>query len=195
MRIFSAFVMSILMATPAVSQSINGAEARAQLFSTKSESIQLSDALSKQDRATITALIPLMEKQMRTPVKYYSAIAYAPDEGLVSDSLQGAFNFHTTRAADAAALAACNKVKKSSSSDCRLAARVLPKGYKARELTLSYDATEGFNRVYRKQRGAKSFAISTTSGAWGLGATDAEAIASCNQDAGRATDCSVVIKD
>ncbi|MDD9924019.1 MAG: 5-aminolevulic acid synthase, partial [Boseongicola sp.] len=101
---------------------------------------------------------------------------------------------HNVAAADRAALSACNKARKSGTSPCKLAARVLPKGYQSRALTLSQDATSGFTRLYKLDRGARAMAISPTTGAWGIGASDADAIRACKGD--RALkDCKVVVRD
>ncbi len=195
MRILGSAILCLALAVPAWAEVIDTKSARKQLYSTRGQSTQLADELTEAERATIIALIPLMEQQMRTPVKYYSSIAYSPDEGLVSDALQGAFNFHTIESADAAAVSACNKVRKRGSKRCQLAARVFPKKYEPRDLTLSYDATEAFKKVFRRQKAPKSFATSAASGAWGIGKSDAEALASCKKDASGAGDCRIVIRD
>ncbi|MDD9920719.1 MAG: hypothetical protein OXQ92_00315, partial [Boseongicola sp.] len=103
MRVSFFLVWLMLLGSAASAEVLTSKEARSVLFSTKNEAIQLSPALSKADQALIKNLVPLMEKQMRTPVWYYSSIAYSPDEGLVSEALQGAFNFHNVDAADRAA--------------------------------------------------------------------------------------------
>lgn len=180
---------------PARAEVIDTKSARKLLFPIKGQNTQLAGALTDPERATIIALIPLMEQQLRTPVKYYSSIAYSPDEGLVSDALQGAFNFHTTDASDAAAIAACNNARKKESNPCQLAARILPRKYKPRALTLSYDATTVFTRSFRREKAPKSFAISSASGAWGSGKNDTAAIAECEKAAAGAQDCEVVIRD
>ena len=195
MRVVCWVIFCLALAMPAWSEVIDTTSARKQLFSTRGQSTQLAGALTDPERATIVALIPLMAQQLRTPVKYYSSIAYSPDQGLVSDALQGAFNFHTTQAADTAAIAACNRAQKKGSKRCQLAARIVPKKYKPRDLTLSYDATAGFTRTFRRAKSPKSFAISAVSGAWGMGKSDAEAMAECEISAAGAQDCQVVIRD
>jgi len=195
MRVLSFVVLILVLAVPARAEVIDTKAARKLLFPTKGQSTQLADALTDSERATIIALIPLMEQQMRSPVKYYSSIAYSPDQGLVSDALQGAFNFHTTDAADAAAIAACNKARKKGARRCQLAARIIPRKFKPRELALSYDATEAFNRVFRRKKAPKSFATSGASGAWGIGESDAAAIATCEEEASGAGDCRIVVRD
>lgn len=195
MRALGCVILSLVLSGPAWADVIDTKSARSQLFSIKGQNTQLADALSEEDRAVIVALIPLMEQQMRAPVKYYSSIAYSPDEGLVSDALQGAFNFHTTEAADAAAISACNKARKRGAKRCQLAARIVPKKYAPRELTLSYDATDAFTRRFRREKAPKSFAISTATGAWGMGKSDVTAIAACEKEISSAADCQIVIRD
>ncbi len=195
MGLLKAALAFCLIATAAQAQVLDQNTARKMLFSTRGHTIQVSGGLSETDAKTIRALIPFMAEQMRQPVKYFTSIAWSPDDGLVSDALQGAVNFHSTEASDSAAIAACNKARSAGARGCELAARVVPKGYKPQFLTLSSDATEGFNRAYRRARSPKALAISRATGAWGIGAGDASAIASCAGDARGAGDCTVVIRD
>jgi len=75
-----------------------------------------------------------------------------------------------------------------------VAARVVPKGYKSRALTLSIDATAGFNTAFRKAKAPKSFAISRKTGNWAIGKSDARAIDGCEKH-GRPGDCEIVIRE
>lgn len=181
-----------LLATPAMAQVMDSKTAKGQLFSGKGYGLQISSALSKGDQATIKALIPLMAEQLRTPIRYYSAIAYNPEDGLVSESLQAAMNYHSTDAAAQAAVRACEGAK-ASRTPCRVAAQIVPKGYKQRPFTMSQTATLGFASTYLREKGPKSLAMSATTGAWGIGAGDAAAIAKCAEDGAR--DCQVRIRD
>lgn len=181
---------ALFAATQVAAQTTDTAGAKSQLFPPDRELVQLSASLSKSDQAAIKSLIPLLEQQMQRPVDFYSSIAYAPDQGLVSEALQGAFNYHSPAAADRAALSACAA---NGGSECRIAARVLPRGYKERALTLSADATRVFERNFSRQSSPKVFAISPSSGAWGIGDDDASAISGCGK--GGAGDCQAVIRD
>ena len=143
-------------------------------------------------------------ERTRQTFRFYGAIAYSPSEGLTANSLQGAFNFHSTEAADRAAVAACNAAREGGSQACQVAAHILPRGYEPGRLQLSHDATNAFRSTYRRVRGNKAMAVSQATGAWkmaeGTDPTDAAttAIALCNQDAsemGGATDCAAVIVD
>jgi hypothetical protein len=164
--------------------------ARSQLFPVKGHSVQVSPKLSQRDRATIVALVPYMAKQMNQPVQYYASIAYSPGDGLVHEALQAALNHHSTGAADAAALRACEAKKSRGAPACQIAARVLPKGYAKRSLTLSVQATAAVNGPFRKMRGPKSFAASPKTGKWGMGAGDAAARSACG-----VKDCEIVIRE
>ena len=186
----------ILAATalPAVAQTYDTAAARGVLFNAEGYVVQVSGNLSARDQATVRALIPVMSKEMGQDIGYYSSIAYAPDEGLISEALQGAMNYHSPVASDRAALAACDRVRRGW-RPCALAGRVVPKGFSPAPFTLSHGATDAFQREYRRLRGGKSFAISPSGGTWGIGRNDAEAVAECRSAGQGARDCTVVIRD
>jgi len=179
---------------PALAEVIDEKEAKKQLFSPRGYGIEVSRKLSAEDQATVKAIVPLMAKQLRQPVRYYAAIAYSPDDGLVHEALQAAMNYHTPGAAAAAAIAACNTAKSRNAQKCQVAAQVVPKKYKPRELTLSLDATVGFSKAYRRAKAPKSLAISRTDGNWGMGKSDAAALKTCSSGAA-ASDCEIVIRD
>lgn len=185
-------VAAAMLAAPAVAQVLDSRTAKGQLFDEKGYSLQISAALSKGDQATVKALVPLMAEQLRTPIRYYSAIAYNPDDGLVSESLQAAMNYHSTEAAAQAAVRACDSAKAARSA-CQVAAQIVPKRYKARPFTMSQTATIGFASNYLRQASPKALAMSPTTGAWGIGAGDAAAVAKCAEDGAR--DCAVRIRD
>ncbi len=191
---FGLHIGLCLLATAAAGQTFDERSARAEMFSTKGYGIQVSGGLSEKDRATVQALIPIMGKETGQGVRYYTSIAYAPDQGLVSEALQGAVNFHSPSAADAAALAAC-ETNRRGGRPCAIAARVVPKNYERRALTLSVDATEALQGDYRRSRSPKALAISPTSGAWGIGRGDQAAIAACADNKERPRDCRVVVRD
>lgn len=191
----SVLVALSLMSGASHAEPISGQAARAELFDTSGIGLQLAGGLSDKERATIKTLIPLIEQQTGTKAKFYGALAYAPDEGLVSEALQGAFNFHTVDAADAAALAACTKAKRPASGACRLAARILPPGYQKRAVSLSHDATQMFFDRYIPASGVKHFAVSRSTGAWGMAPSESGAVRACEKDAKGARDCTVIFKD
>lgn len=188
----------VLLAGQALAEPIGGAEAEKILFDTRGQAIAMASDLSENDKSILRAVIDLAEKQLRQPLRWYSSIAYSPDEGLVSEALQSAANHHGVAAADRAALAACNASRKAGTRECRIGARVLPRGYEARPLELSLGATTAFHETYRKTRGERALAVSPSTGqfalATGAGAA-AAAVAKCNATSQGAGDCETVIAD
>lgn len=176
------------------------AEAERLLFDVRGVAVAVSPELSAQDQATVRELVRQSERTA-TPFRYYASIAYSPDEGLLTEALQGAMNFHSPERADAAAIAACNAARKPGTRPCTIAGRVLPRGWEPRPLQLSFDATNAFERVYRRAASPKALAASPTGGAWGLGRggdAAAAALADCNRQAGAAgapADCRVVLSE
>lgn len=193
-RSIALAVLAALAAAPAPAQVLDEKAAARALFPLRGHAVQVHDGLSAQDQKIVRALVPLMAKQLRQPVRYYSAIAWSPGDGLVHDSLQAAMAHHSPQAAAAAAIAACNKLRGSGQPACQVAAWILPRGYKAQPLTMSVDATAAFERSYRKLRGPRAMAISPSSGAWSIAASDAAAVSGCEGTA-RPGDCRVVIRD
>ena len=193
MRFTWAFI-AIVMALPASAQVLDEKAARSALFSLRGHDVQVSSKLSKRDQSTVRALVPLMAKRLRQPVRYYAAIAYSPDDGLAHESIQAAMNFHTINAAGAAAINACNGARSSGAQPCQLAARMVPKKYKPKTLTLSIDATAAFDKVYRKAKVPKSFATSKVTGSWGMGKSDTSALAECEKTF-KPGDCEIVIRN
>lgn len=196
MRHACLIVTALIMSTaPVGAQTLGEAEARAALFGTRGSAVAVSGALSATDQGIIRRTIDLLSDQLNGPVKYYAAIAYSPDEGLLSEALQSAMNYHSVAAADAAAIAACNATRAAGTRTCEIAARVLPRGYEPRALTLSYDATGAFERAYRRERSPKAMAVSPVTGAFGIGKSADAAIAACRGGTAGAGDCRVVIAD
>lgn len=189
------FGLFAFIAAPLSAQTLDGKSAERMLFSTRGYSVVTAEELSDKDARTVEAILPLMAEQMRQPVLYYAAIAYSPDDGLVHDALQAAMNHHTPEAAEAAALAACDRLKSAGARPCRVAARIFPKSYENRPLTLSVQASEAVKGAYRKMRGTKAFAIAPETGGWGIGASEAAAISECERRAPNSVRCRVVIQD
>lgn len=192
-----------LAAAPATAQTIGGDAARGQLYPTRGIQIAVSRSLSELDRAIVSEMVKVADQRGQS-FRYYGSIAYSPSEGLESASLRGAFNFHSTEAADRAAIAACDAVRPSGASACQVAAHILPRGYEPGRVQLSYDATNAFRSTYRRVRGSKAMAVSQRTGAWRMAEGDDEAdatstaVALCNEDArelGGSADCTAVIAD
>lgn len=189
---YLATLAAMLLAGAAEAQVLDGDTARAQLFDTRGYALQINANLAPRDRETVKALVPLMGQQLSVPVTYYSAIAYSPGDGLVSESLQAAMNHHSPASAAAAAVAACERAR-ASSTPCQVAAQIVPRGYQVRGFTLSQGASAAVAGDYRRARSPKALAISPAGGGWGIGAGDAQAVAACARSGAR--DCRVVIRD
>ncbi len=199
MRTAILTVAALLAAGAATAQPVGGDRADDLLFAARGQAIALSAELSERDREILVRVIDLAETQLRQPLYWYSSIAYSPDDGLLEEPGPiSAANHHGVAAADRAALAACDAARRAGTRPCRIAARVLPRGYEARPLELSLGATTAFRETYRRERGEKALSISPLSGqfaiATGPGAA-AQAVAQCNARSRGANDCVTVIAD
>lgn len=190
----------LVMAGAAGAQPVDQKTADRQLFSPRGMHLALASSLGAQDRKIVEAMVREAEKADQD-FRYYGSIAFSPSEGLQSESLQGAFNFHSTQAADRAAVATCDAYRKPGSDACIVAAQILPRKYEPRAVQLSHDATSDFQGTYRRIRENKAFAISQTTGAWRIarGKDPAEAaVSACNRAAMAVrgpADCRAVIVD
>ncbi len=186
------FVLGALLAfalpVSAFAQVLTTNQAQRELFNVRGSAIVVAQGLSGRDQTIAKTLVDLLEKQQGEPIRYYFSIAYSPADGWASESLQSANNFHSVAAADAAAMRACNAAK--SSGTCQVVARVVPRGYEPKSLTMSVSATDDFRKRFRRASSPKAFAISPASGAWGSGASVEAAIRDCG-----VTDCKVVIQN
>ena len=189
-----SIVLTLGMAAPALAEVPDTKAAKKSLFSLRGYQVQVSENLSDGDAATVKAIVSLMAQQLRQPVRYYAAIAWSPDDGLVHDSIQAAMNYHSVDAAGKAAVDACMPLRTKGAATCQVAAVIVPKRYKERHLTLSLDATAAFDKKYRKTKSPKAFAISRSGGGWGMDATEAGAVSACEASSG-VNDCVVVIRD
>lgn len=188
-------IVACLAAGAASAQVLSGAEAERAVDNSGNYMIQVSGALGPADQKTVAAIVPLMAEQLRQPVRHFATIAYSPDQGLASEALQIAMNHHTIEASDRAAVAACNAARAAGTRGCQIAARVVPRGFSPGGFTLSAEATRSLLGPYKRRRGAKALAISPSTGAFGLGGSDAEAMANCTGTAIRPRDCRVVVRD
>lgn len=126
---------------------------------------------------------------------YYGAIAVSPKEGLMSEATIAAANYHSIEAATVAALSGCDAIRKGD-APCVIVALVRPKGWEARPVQLSADATAAFRKDYGGKGAA--LAVSAATGTWGMakGENAGEAaIAACVAKIAGTPDCSVIIAD
>jgi len=179
-----------LCAQMAAAQSLDGRSARKAVFPATGVSITVLEAggLSATDRAVL--------RQVLAAQPYYGAVAMSPSEGLMSEALVAAANYHDVEAAGVAALRDCDARKKPGSAACVIVAELRPEGWEPRTLQLSAAATDGLARDY-KGLGAKALAISPATGKWAIAKGKdavAEAQAQC-EAAGAGGDCRVVVAD
>jgi hypothetical protein len=192
-RSTARFVVPALLfalASPTLAETVDGDTARGALFPADRVEVVRYDVtgLSAEEVEVLTTVAQTQ--------RYYAALAFAPDAGIMADPTVLSANFHTIDAARGAALAGCNG-RRSGGAECRIAIEVRPQGWEARDFQLSADATEAFNSDYRRANGRRAFAISATSGLWGIGRGSAaadEALAACQGDSD-VSDCAVVIAD
>lgn len=186
-------IVAAILLTGAAAQAepVDGKAARKLVFAPdKVEVVLVSQPfLSEQDAAILN--------QVGAQQPYYTAIAASPSEGLMSNSLLAAANFHDVDTARAAAIAGCNARKDAKSDDCVIVAEVRPKGWEARPMQLSNEATTALRKEYRKGSGPKALAISVASGDWGIGKGEGAADAALADCAAKSegADCTVVIQD
>lgn len=178
----------ICAATGAGADPVTGAGAKVLLYRETGVSVDLipNDRLSKDLMKVIKAVA---EQQ-----PWYAAVALSPDEDLMtSQATVAGAQFHDTNAASAFALAGC-EAKRSGESPCAVVALVRPKGWEARDLQLSLNATSFFATTYQPAPAPKALATSASTGAFGFGAGADAALADC-QTKSAAKDCVVVIAD
>lgn len=188
----TALALPVLsLALPALADPVDTRTARDLLYrSDRVEVVRLDmSGLSEQEVSVLTTVAQTQ--------KYYAAIAFAPDAGIMAEPTVMAANHHSPDSARAAALAGCNDRRGRGGRACVIALEVRPAGWEARDLMLSVDATADFEDNYRRARGTRAFATSATTGQWGIGRGDGAAeaaIAACQGDS-EVSDCAVVIAD
>ncbi len=185
MRLLGLVLITVLPGA-ALAETLSGDAARTQLFDPAGVQVGIvANAALPADQTEILKVVAADQP-------YYGAIAISPGEGLMSEATVAAANYHDERAATAAALAGCS-AKKTADAACVVVAVIRPKGWEARAVTLSADATAGFEKDYPAKGGA--LAISASTGAWGIAAGGDDAVAACSAKNSAATDCVVVIAD
>ena len=177
----------IAIASGASSDVLTGKAAKKALFSGADVAVQvMKQAFLVDNQAEILGSVAAQQP-------YYGAIAVSPDEGLMSEATIAAANYHSVEAASVAALAGCDAVRKGK-KPCVIVALVRPKGWEARVLQMSADATAAFRKEYAGKGAA--LAVSAATGAWGMakGENASEAaITACAAKMPDALDCSVII--
>ncbi len=187
-RILAAAVL-VAFAQGAAAQVLDGKTAKKALFADDEAAAQvMKQSFLSDEHARIVG-----EAALQQP--YYGAIAVSPDEGLMSEATIAAANYHSVEAASVAALAGCDAARKGAAA-CVIVALVRPKGWEARPIQLSAEATAAFRKDYAGKGAA--LAVSSGSGAWGLvvGANAGEAaVAACAAKLTGPNDCTVIVAD
>ncbi len=184
-----AFTLALLLPATALADPIDGRTARDLLYRDVATEVVAVDVsgLSAQE---VTVLTTVVQTQ-----KYYAAVAFAPDAGIMAEPTVLAANHHAVEFARTAALDGCN-ARRSGGRACVIALELRPTGWEERALSLSADATAAFDSDYRGM-GRRAFAVSLASGQWGIGrGRDAaeEALNTCRADSD-VSDCAVIIAD
>ncbi|WP_425050241.1 5-aminolevulic acid synthase [Psychromarinibacter sp. S121] len=187
-----AILAAAALPAAAAAQPIGGDAAEEMLFSADAARVAINPraGLSPEEDQTLRLLVE------SNGFTYYGAIAFAPGDGIMSESLQGAFNYHDVETASRTALLACEAMRSPDAGACILALQLFPSGYAPRAFQLSQDATRAFAKM-RAAGEETAFAISATTGAFGVGtgqAADLKALSAC-QDTVGADDCAVVVSD
>ncbi|WP_068116698.1 hypothetical protein [Tropicimonas marinistellae] len=191
MRIIALALLATLAAPLATAQAVDSKAAKRMLFSDKGGVAQVAQ-LDFVDDAVAKAL-----KAAAGQIPYYGAIAVSPGEPTSSNLMATMANYHSVEAASAAALANCN-ARRTSGKACVVIATITPKRFKAQPLTLSVQATQAFNKEYRKLKAPKALAISDKAGVFGYDRGDGgRALAKCQAAAAErgASDCRIAIFD
>lgn len=189
-NLLASFTASLALALPLQAEPLSGDAARGLLF--HAERVEVARYTTEGLSAEEADLLTTVAQSQR----YYAALAFAPDAGIMAEPTVFAANYHDIANAREAALRECNS-RRQGGAACTIALEVRPAGWQARDLQLSADATEAFNVDYQRIRGARALAISARTGSWGIGQGDdpaAMAIAHCEESEG-ASDCAVVIAD
>ena len=188
----SLMVLAVLasgLAQVAMAEVLNGKAAKNALFAGSDVAVTVTKHSFLVDQQ------PQIIGSVASEQPYYGAIAVSPDEGLMSEATLAAANYHSVEAASVAALAGCDAARKGA-APCVIVAVVRPKGWEARPLQLSADATAAFIKDYGGKGSA--LAVSAATGTWGMaeGANAAEAaLAACAAKLTGQNDCAVIVID
>lgn len=173
-----------LLATAASAQTMGLRELRGMLYPKADAEVEIlpKDYLPADQAALL--------RQVGAQQAYYGAIAISPDEGIMVQATVAAANYHNTDTASVAALRDCNAKRKAARA-CEIVGYIRPAGWEPQPVQLSQAATQGFVEGFRGN-GPKAFAISPTTGEWGLatgGDPAARAVQACGPN------CQILIQN
>lgn len=200
--LFTIITILAVAAGPVLADPVDGKTARKELFKTSAMIVKpvdaagLSPALAAQAEKVVAGISSRANLKMlaASGFNYYGAVAIPTGvDSLKPEHLTMTANLHSPQAAEEAALATCQQAHET----CAVVALMLPKGYKARPLSLSQAASAAFFSGWNKGQGPKFLAYSPSTDAWviakGQGA-DAVALERCNETGG-AGDCEIAVSD
>ncbi|QYK43281.1 MAG: DUF4189 domain-containing protein [Paracoccaceae bacterium] len=183
-----AVLAMMLAAGPAVAEPLGGDAARKALIPDKGVSVEIIRHKALPD-AQAQVLATVAKGQA-----HYGAVAFSPDDGLMSEATVAAVDYHSTEAAAAAAAADCDARRKGRAK-CVIVALIRPAAWEPRPVQMSAAAAAAFRKDYGRS-GPRALALSAATGQFALaqGAeAQARALAECNVK-GKG-DCSVVVAD
>jgi hypothetical protein len=190
-RVALGMTLGMCIADAASAQVLTGDAAVSRLYPPNGAEVEIlpNDFLPK-DQAELL-------RQVGAVQPYYGVIAISPDEGIMVDATVAAANQHSVDAARRDALAACD-AKRKGATPCEVVAVIRPAGWADRGFQLSSGATGALTGEYQKIRRARAFAISPSTGSWGIGkgsGAAAKAIEDCAAKDPKPADCVVVVQD
>ena len=189
-RVVLQAVLLAGLASGASAQALTGEAAAPFLFAPNGAVVEMiQPSVLPADQADIL-------KQVGAAQPYYGAIAVSPDEGIMVEATVAAANHHSTDAASAQALAACD-AKRKGAKPCVIVALIRPEGWVPQAFQLSSGATADF-ADYLKVRRDKAFAVSPSTGLWGQAKgrdAAAKAVADCAAKGSKPADCAIIVQD
>ena len=190
-RIVLGFGLVVGLAPVAQAQAMSGADLAAMLFPPTGAEVELLKVdFLPADQAELL-------RQVGATQPYYGAIAVSPDEGIMVEATVAAANQHSVDAASMAAIAACD-AKRKGARPCEVVALIRPAGWQQRPMQLSSGATAAFTNDYMSVQRDKAFAISPTTGGWGIGKgrnAAAKAVDDCATKDPKPGDCALAAQD
>lgn len=140
----------------------------------------------------VTLLSSAMSQGLMPEMRFYGALAIAPDRGLADPQTTSAVgSFHSEDGAVTAALTSCDGARDEDEAACVVVMIVRPQGWQpGAALQLSGAAAEALRTEFRRAARPRVFAISEVTGQYGIGATATEANVVCG-----AEDCRAVVAD
>lgn len=191
MRVTIAAILGLglVLTAPALAEPLKAADARKALPGGKGVAVEMiAHPKLPADQAKVLEMVAQGQA-------HFGAVAFSPDDGLMSEATVAAVDFHSTEAAAKAAAADCDAKRKGRAA-CAVVALIRPAGWKPGALQMSAAAAEAFRKDYGRS-GKRAMALSAGSGKFGLGKGDGaqiQALAACNAGTAGA-DCVLAVQD